>query len=74
MNNDKILEIIQSEIWDKDIQLDDQTEKAVYLAIKYAYSGAENNRYTIEGEPEDCQRFESFVKSNAPLFKVILRG
>ena len=74
MNNDKILEIMQSEIWDKDIHLDDQQEKAVYLAIEYAYNGGGSRRYSVEGEPEDCQRYEDFCKNNAPLFKIVLRG
>jgi len=73
MNNNKIIEIMQSEIWDKEIQLDDQQEKAIYQALEYAYQGAENNRLTVEGEPEDCARFEVFVKNNAELFNIVLR-
>lgn len=71
--NDKIIKIMQSEIWDKEIQLDDQTEKAVYQALEYAYQGAENNRLTVEGEPEDCEKFKKFVLTNAKLFNIVLK-
>ena len=60
-----ILEIIQEYVWDKDIQLDDQQQKAVYLAIENALKGLK-----ILGEKEDVQRFKDFILNNSRIFNV----